>query len=115
NIAATGSIFINLPLIKSNPPGVFMIEFTDVMENAENVPPIITGKLIKKCVHPPLNLSQVYKSILKKIASKKNANVSINNGRAITCPPNCINDGHNNDNCSPIIVPVTTPTATVIV
>ena len=29
--------------------------------------------------------------------------------------PICIKVGHNSDNCSPIIVPVTTPTATVMV
>ena len=48
------------------------------------------------------------------MASKKNAKVSINKGRAITCPANCIKFGHSRLNCKPIIVPVTTPTATVI-
>src|SRR5699024_2741219 len=99
----------------SNPAGVFINEFTDVINNAENEPPIITGILKRKCSHLFLNLFQVYKYILRNIASKKNANVSKKSGNAITWPPICINVGHNNDNCNPIIVPVTTPTATVIV
>src|SRR5699024_1064229 len=115
NIATQGSTFIILPFLISKPAGVFINELTAVIKKAEKEPPIITGILIKKCVHLLLNLSQVYKYILKKIASKKNANVSINNGNAITWPPICINVGHNNDSCNPIIVPVTTPTATVIV
>ena len=41
--------------------GVFINELTDVIKNAENEPPIMTGIDMKKCVHLFLNLSQVYK------------------------------------------------------
>ncbi len=41
------------------------------MKNAEKEPPIITGILIKKCVHLFLKQSQVYKYILKKIAQRR--------------------------------------------
>ncbi len=68
------------------------------MKNAEKEPPIITGILIKKCVHLFLKRSQVYKYILQENSLKKNANVSINNGSAITCPPISINVGQINDN-----------------
>ena len=34
-------------LFISKPAGVFINEFTEVIKNAENEPPIITGKLIK--------------------------------------------------------------------
>ena len=36
-------------------------------------------------------------------------------GSAITWPPIFINVGQTSESCNPIIVPVTTPTATVIV
>ena len=51
NIASSGCTLTILPSFISNPAGVFMNEFTDVIKNAENEPPIITGMLIMKCVH----------------------------------------------------------------
>lgn len=92
-----------------------MNEFTDVIKKAEKEPPIITGKEIIKCIHLFLNLSQVYKYMLRKIASKKNANVSINSGKAMTCPLIFMKVGQTSESYRPMIVPVTTPTATVIV
>ena len=61
NIASNGWTFTIRPFLISKPAGVFINELTDVIKNAENEPPIITGIDMKKCVHLFLNLSQVYK------------------------------------------------------
>src|SRR5699024_5530130 len=97
-----------------NPSGMFIKLFTIVINTADMQQPINTRRDNNKWVYGFLNRSHVYKYIPKKIASKKKAKTSINNGKAITLPATCMKLGHSNDSCNPIAVPVTTPIATVM-
>ena len=61
NIASNGCTLTMRPFFISKPAGVFINEFTEVIKNAENEPPMMTGILIMKCVHLFLKRSHVYK------------------------------------------------------
>src|SRR5690625_2162533 len=113
SIAAIGSMLTNISSDSSNPAGVFINEFTEVMNTADNVEPTTIGMSKSQWCQGVLKRSHVYRKIPKNIASKTNAKTSINRFSAMICPPSLIKSGHINDNWSPMMVPVTTPTAIV--
>lgn len=112
NMAAHGSMSMSAPAFRVNPVGVFIQALAATTNTAEDTPLRSTPTPAARCSLGG-TFFQPYRYTPRKMASRKNAKPSIENGMPTSGPARSMKSGHSSPSSNDSTVPLTAPTANI--